>query len=148
VKQLNFGEARAVPVLNRADAAYIAMRAAELRTIDAPDNTKPYPPIGIGSRVKYTREFLKSILEPPTGRLWALESTVIAMGSRWLTILRDGDDDAMSVLPCNVQHIETPTVDAQSAADRGYAVVFGFEKRWDKREAEMLFRDELKSRGL
>jgi hypothetical protein len=109
------------------DAA-TAERMALLAPIYAPrPDPAPSPPIGIGTRVKYTRAFMKAILEPPTGRLWALEATVLDVGARWLTILRDGEHEPLLVKPTVVQR-----------AELGYAGVFGFEAQWKGEEAEAL----------
>jgi hypothetical protein len=98
----------------------------------------PYPPIVVGARVKYTRAHLKATLEPPGGRLWSLRSTVIAIGQRWLTIVRDDERESMLVHPKVVQRVEIPDACARSAAELGYAGVFGFEKQWTGADAEML----------
>jgi hypothetical protein len=120
------------------DAA-TAERMALLAPIYAPrPDPAPSPPIGIGTRVKYTRAFMKAILEPPTGRLWALEATVLDVGARWLTILRDGEHEPLLVKPTVVQRAELPTVEASGGAELGYAGVFGFEAQWKGEEAEAL----------
>lgn len=129
--------------------AAIADRLAMLaRVRESHADPAPYPPIVIGARVKYTREFLKSILEPPNGRLWRLELTVIDVGPRWLTIVREGERDAMLVKPAAVQRIEIPTIQTSSAAENGYAVAFGFEPQLTPKHAEELrMMGDLRSRG-
>jgi hypothetical protein len=98
----------------------------------------PYPPIVVGARVKYTRAHLKATLEPPGGRLWSLRSTVIAIGQRWLTIVRDDERESMLVHPKVVQRVEIPDACMTSAAELGYAGVFGFEPRFAPEDAEVL----------
>lgn len=46
----------------------------------------------VGARVRYTRRFLKSILEPPTGPAWHQRGTVVAV-SRFVSVKWDGDDE-------------------------------------------------------
>jgi hypothetical protein len=63
---------------------------------------------------------------------------VIAVGPRWFTIVRDDEREAILVLSANVQRVEVPDVQVNSAAELGYAGVFGFERQWKGEEAEAL----------
>ena len=152
MRQLKLGGSQPDVYASRIHALIVeafAARLALLERVRQPPAAPPsYPPIAIGARVKYTRAFLKSILEPPTGRLWALESKVISVGPRWLTIVRDGETDSMLVHPANVQRVEIPDAQVNSAAESTYAGIF-LEPRWEGDDAEALrSMGDLRSRGL
>ena len=79
----------------------------------------------VGARVQYTRQFLKSIMSPPTSPAWRQEGVVLEIGERFVKLLWDGDEEPSHTKAGVLQVRPRVYVDSSSTAELEYERIYG-----------------------